>query len=427
MVHGTDLERAYISTGSTNSNASPGETTMTDPLDSLFSRVLSAKIFANREMMRPDYIPNDLPHREEQILKLAEILAPSLKGSRPSNIFIYGVPGTGKTAVTKYVLKKIEDEGMKIGVNLGVAYINCKHDDTNYRVLADLCESVGERIPFTGLSTSEVFRRFVKIVDSSERMIFAVLDEVDALVKKTGDKALYDLTRINQRLSRTRISIVGITNDLKFMEYLDPRVRSSLGEEELVFPPYDASELEDILSRRASLAFNKNVIEGSVIKLCSALAAKEHGDARRALDLLRISGEIAERNGDTKVTEDHVRMAQKEIEKDRVVEVIRTMPLHSKILILSLNLLGNGASKGGSTGELYDLYSKVAKSMGLEPLTQRRISDLINELDMLGIANAKVVSKGRYGRTKVVSLSISAKNLKEALQDDPRLGDLVSK
>ncbi|MCQ8892718.1 MAG: cell division control protein Cdc6, partial [Candidatus Methanosuratincola sp.] len=152
-----------------------------------------------------------------------------------------------------------------------------------------------------------------------------------------------------------------------------------------------------------------------------------HGDARRALDLLRISGEIAERNGDTKVTEDHVRMAQKEIEKDRVVEVIRTMPLHSKILILSLNLLGKGASKGGSTGELYDLYSKVAKSMGLEPLTQRRISDLINELDMLGIANAKVVSKGRYGRTKVVSLSISAKNLKEALQDDPRLGDLVSK
>ncbi|MDI9644260.1 MAG: ORC1-type DNA replication protein [Candidatus Verstraetearchaeota archaeon] len=398
---------------------------MTDPLDSLFSRVLGARIFADRERMRPDYVPDDLPHREGQILKLAEILAPSLKGSRPSNIFIYGVPGTGKTAVTKYVLKKLEAEGRKIGVDLGLAYINCKHDDTNYRVLADLCEAAGERIPFTGLSTSEVFRRFVRLVDASGKMIFAVLDEVDALVKKTGDKALYDLTRINQRLERTRISIVGITNDLKFMEYLDPRVRSSLGEEELVFPPYGASELEDILSRRAAVAFNEDTLDAGVIKLCAALAAKEHGDARRALDLLRISGEIAERNGDPRVTEEHVRMAQREIERDRVVEVVRTMPLHSRILILSLHLLSGKGGKGGSTGELYDLYSSISKNMGLEPLTQRRVSDLINELDMLGIANAKVVSKGRYGRTKVVSLSISTKNLKEALQDDPRVGVLI--
>ncbi|MGQ9759393.1 MAG: ORC1-type DNA replication protein [Candidatus Methanomethylicaceae archaeon] len=400
---------------------------MEGPLDELFKRVLSAKIFVNRDLLRPDYVPEDLPHREAQIIRLAETLAPALKGSRPSNIFIYGVPGTGKTAVTKYVLNRIRNEGGKKGIALSIAYINCKHDDTNYRVLADLCEAIDARVPFTGLSTSEVFRRFLKILDQSGRSMFVVLDEVDSLVKKAGDKILYDLTRINNQLSKAKVSIVGITNDLKFTEYLDPRVRSSLGEEELVFPPYNALELEDILKRRAGGAFVRGVIGPEVIKLCAALAAKEHGDARRALDLLRVAGELAERGGEERVGEEHVRKAQKEVEKDRVVEVIKTMPLHSRLLILSLYILERGKVKGCVTGELYDLYSKIVKKFGLEPLTQRRISDLINELDMLGIANAKVVSKGRYGRTKVVNLCVPEGNLREALQEDSRVMEFFNK
>ncbi len=400
---------------------------MGNSLDDLFKRVLSAKIFVNRDLLRPDYVPEELPHRERQIFRLAETLAPSLRGSRPSNVFIYGVPGTGKTAVTKYVLNKISSEGRKMGISLNIAYINCKHDDTNYRILADLCEAINASVPFTGLSTSEVFRRFVSILDTSRASMFVILDEVDSLVKKAGDKILYDLTRINNQLSRAKVSIVGITTDLKFTEYLGPRVRSSLGEEELVFPPYNALELEDILKRRAEEAFVKGGIEPPVIKLCAALAAKEHGDARRALDLLRVAGELAERGGDEKVTEEHVRRAQREVEKDRVVEVIRTMPLHSRILILSLYLLEKSKGKNCVTGEVYELYSSVVKNFGLEPLTQRRISDLINELDMLGIANAKVVSKGRYGRTKIVNLSIPNGNLREALQEDARMTAYLNK
>ena len=400
-------------------------------LDDLFKRVLSAKIFVNRDLLRPDYIPQDLPHRERQIFKLAEIVAPVLKGSRPSNIFIYGVPGTGKTAVTKYVMGKVNAEVSSKGLSLQTAFINCKNDDTNYRVIADLCEQIGERVPFTGLAASELYKRFVRIVEGSNSPIFVILDEVDSLVKKAGDEILYKLTRVNEKLdekqSRSRVSIIGITNDLKFTEYLDPRVRCSLGEEELVFPPYNASELEDILRQRADGAFHPGILGLEVIKLCSALAAKEHGDARRALDLLRVAGELAERNGESKVTEEHVRRAQKEVEKDRVVEVVKTMPLHSRLLILSLHLLEKRGKKGGTTGEVYEVYSGAAKGFGIETLTQRRVSDLINELDMLGIANAKVVSKGRYGRTKLVSLSISERNLRDALQEDPRMASYISR
>ncbi|MCX8169513.1 MAG: AAA family ATPase, partial [Candidatus Methanomethyliaceae archaeon] len=213
---------------------------MSDSLDELFKRVLSAKIFINRDLLRPDYIPDELPHRERQILRLAETLTPILKGSRPSNVFIYGMTGTGKTAATKYVLNRLMIEGKKKGIPLNIAYINCRHDDTNYRVLADLCEAINAKVPFTGLSTSELFRRFLKTLDISDRAMFVVLDEVDSLVKKSGDRVLYDLTRINNQLIRAKVSIIGITNDLNFTDYLDPRVRSSLGEEELVFPPYTA-------------------------------------------------------------------------------------------------------------------------------------------------------------------------------------------
>ncbi|RLE49472.1 MAG: cell division control protein Cdc6 [Candidatus Methanomethylicota archaeon] len=390
-------------------------------LDELFSRVLRARIFQNREILRPDYIPDSLPHRERQVFKLASVLAPAIKGARPSNVFIYGVTGSGKTAVTKYVLKRLGEESGKLGFSVGFAYVNCKYNDTNYRVIAELCETLRASIPFTGLSTAEAYRRFVRALDEHGSTFFVVLDEVDALVKKSGDETLYKLTRINTELCRSRVAVVGITNDLKFTEYLDARVRSSLGEEELIFPPYNAAELEDILKDRAAKAFYPGVLDQGVIPLCAALAAKEHGDARRALDLLRVAGEIAEREESDQVLEEHVKKAQREIERDRVVEVLKTMPLHSRLLVLSLHLLRKKDVGKVATGEVYNIYCELSRRLGLEPLTQRRVSDLLSELDMLGIINAKVVSKGRYGRTRIVSLNVSERNIFDAFSDDERL------
>lgn len=393
----------------------------------VFKHILESQIFIDREKLRPDYIPDELPHREEQLNRLAKILAPALIGARPSNVFIYGLTGTGKTAVCRYVLNQIKDELAKrnIGKELITAYINCRQENTNYRVLVNLCEAVDQRIPSTGLSASEVFQRFMKALERRGCLAFVVLDEVDALVKKSGDEILYRLTRINSELRRSKVSIVGITNDLNFMGYLDPRVKSSLGEEEMVFNPYTAPEIEDILRQRADMAFKKGVLSLEVIPLCAALAAKEHGDARRALDLLRIAGEIAERENSSMVGEGHVRTAHREMERDQTYEVLKAMPIHSKLVAFGIYFL----EKKGSltmTGEIYNAYRKLCGEVGIEPLTQRRVSDLINDLDMLGLINARVVSKGRYGRTKVVRISVSEKSLRDSLQEDPRLATLLS-
>jgi cell division control protein 6 len=293
---------------------------------------------------------------------------------------------------------------------------------SEYRVFASLSQSVGMSVPFTGLSVGEVFDRFRTGLDASRTIFIVVLDEVDALIKNRGDRLLYELTRINETLNKSKVAIIGISNDLRLKEFLDPRVFSSLSEEELVFRPYDASELHNILLERSKLSFHEGALSDAALNVCSALAAAEHGDARRALDLLRVAGEVAERQGAKLITEEHVREAEKHIEHNRVVEAIKNLTLHSKLVLLSVYRLNKSSA---TTGEIYDVYNELCGELGAGLLTQRRLGTLVNELDAMGILNAKVVSMGRYGRTKKIRVEISRTSIKDVFESDGRIGRLI--
>jgi archaeal cell division control protein 6 len=392
-------------------------------LDDVFdSFVKGAKLFKDREVMRHDYLPERLPHREDQIKLLGSTVAPVLRSERCSNIFIYGKTGTGKTAVAKYVLSHLESKAKEYGAQVRFCYINCRMTGSEYRVFAALSQSVGLTIPFTGLSVGEVFDRFRTGLDQSHIIFIIVLDEVDALIKDRGDAFMYELTRINETLRQSKVSIIGISNDLRLKEFLDPRVFSSLSEEELVFRPYDAGELRNILLERSKLAFQDGVLSESALSISSALAAAEHGDARRALDLLRVAGEVAERAGAKTVTEEHVRQAEKHIEHNRVIEALKNLTLHSKLVLLSVYHLNKPSA---TTGDIYDVYNELCGEMGAGLLTQRRLGTLINELDTMGLVNARVVSMGRYGRTKKIRLEISRGLIKDVFTTDNRFGELL--
>jgi cell division control protein 6 len=392
-------------------------------LDDLFeSYVNGIRLFKDREVLRHDYLPEKLPHREEQIRLLGETVAPVLRAARCSNIFIYGKTGTGKTAVAKYVLSHLESKAKEYGAQIKFCYINCRITGSEYRVFASLSQSVGISVPFTGLSAAEVFDRFRMGLDSSKTIFIIVLDEIDALIKDRGDDFMYELTRINETLNKSKVSIIGISNDLRLKEFLDPRVFSSLSEEELVFKPYDAGELRNILFERSRLSFQEGALSDSALSICSALAAAEHGDARRALDLLRVAGEVAERRGAKVITEEHVRQAEKHIELDRVVEAIKNLTLHSKLVLLSVYHLNKSSA---TTGEIYDVYNDLCGELGAGLLTQRRLGTLVNELDSMGLLNAKVVSMGRYGRTKKIRLELSRSILKDIFGTDSRFARLI--
>ncbi len=400
-----------------------------DPLGDILARLESGRrIILSRDVLRADYLPESLPHRWEHIRRMGEVLAPCLIGGRPSNLFIYGKTGTGKTAVAKHVLKRFSAEASRRDVRARFVYVNCRIAGTEYRVLAEICASLDVRIPFTGLSKAEVFSRMRNGLNRLWGMLVICLDEVDVLVKSFGDGLLYELTRSNDQGSSGHVAIIGISNDLMFKEQLDPRVLSSLSEEELVFHPYTANELADILRERASMSLSEGSYDESVIRLCAALAAAEHGDARRALDLLRVAAEVAEREGAERIEERHVRAAQGLIERGRVYEALSSLPLHSRIVLLAVLVASKGGGNGIATsGAIYSTYKALCVEAGVEPLTDRRVSTLISELDMLGVVSCDLVSFGRHGRTRRIRLAINSDEVMSVFERDELLSSLASK
>ncbi|MEK6875408.1 MAG: orc1/cdc6 family replication initiation protein [Nanoarchaeota archaeon] len=390
-------------------------------LDKIFESMGNGVIFDDKSFLQGNYQPKEILHRDEQIKQIASILAPVLKGEKTSNLFLYGKTGTGKTLSINYVkeelLKRVKVDS---GFRLRIEYLNCKLrkvSDTEYRILAELVRKFGGKVPDTGLPTETVYSRFINQIDSNKQLVVLVLDEIDQAIKKISDNFLYSLTRLNSELSKSQISIVGISNDLTFLENLDPRIRSSLSEEELVFPPYNALQIQDILKIRSEKAFKAGVLDDGVIAKCAAFAAREHGDARRALDLLRVAGELAERDNSSRVLLKHIDEANNKIERDKILDVIQSEPKQFQLVLFSIIELSEKQKNEPThifTGDVYNFYQELCKKNKYDVLTQRRVSDIIQEFDMLGIINVRVISKGRGGRTREIKLAITKDILSKA-------------
>jgi len=379
-------------------------------------------LFKEKRVLQASHTPDKILHRKDEINSIAHIIAPALKMEKPSNIFLYGKTGTGKTTCARHVADQMETVSKEKDIGLKVIYLNCKLKriaDTEYRLIWQLITEFGTKVPSTGLPTDDIYSVFINLIEKKKQILLLILDEIDQLVKKAGDGIIYNLTRLNTDLKNSQISLVGISNDLMFRDSIDPRVKSSLSEEEVLFPPYNALQLQDILRKRSKAAFKDEALSQGVIEKCAAFAAREHGDARRALELLRVAGEIAEREEHKQVKIEHIDKAEEKIERDRVQDIVRTQPKQQQLTLYAILLINSKQNKAFYTGEVYEVYKGFCSKAGVRPLTQRRLSDILAELDMLGIINARVISKGRFGRTREITSSLakhSRDNVKKILE-----------
>jgi len=367
-------------------------------------------IFKDKKPLDHRFLPDKLVHRDEQIRQIAKYWVDVLDNVTPSNVTLYGKTGTGKTAASKFAREQLIEAANNENVFVKIEYVRCTDFTTEYQVIAELCNRLGRDVPNRGWTKAEVVNAFRQLFRTNafgkKLHLIVILDEIDILLEKDGDGILYTLTRTDN------ISVLSISNYLDFKKLINSRVTSSLNDKEIVFPPYGANQLADILSERAQLSFHDDVLDSDVIPLCSAMAAKEEGDARYALDLLKNAGELAFDEDSQKVTSDHVRRAKDRIEHNKVTEIISTLPLQQQRLLEAILTL----SKQGeeiTSGKLYEEYTDVSKS---DAVTYRRIFDFINDLELLGIISTNTVSRGRgKGRTNIIKLQCDENLLETAL------------
>ncbi|MBN1280164.1 MAG: orc1/cdc6 family replication initiation protein [Candidatus Thermoplasmatota archaeon] len=423
--------RGEESTGQGQQGNSRTITERLSQVGDLFDQFLSARqLFVDREVLSSTYVPSLLLHRDQEQQELAVMLLPALRNQTPNNIYLFGPPGTGKSAATQLVTSQLAQKGHAQGQQIMVVWCNCQRVDTEYRVLQHIgmrfVDETSGQTQFSGLSTDELYSRVLRLLDAQPCVTVVVLDEVDRL---KSDTTLYTLSRINSELRQSKLSVVCITNNLRFEEFVDMRVKSSFSKEHLSFSSYDATQLQDILADRVAQALKPGVLSSDVIPLCAALAAAEHGDARRALDLLRVATELAERKGEPRATVQHVRLAQKKIETDCLAEVVRGLPMHAKLTLFAIwkaqmQLRSRDGGTSLMTGEVYQCYLEVCRRVSYRSLTQRRVADFITELDMQGIISAREISKGRQGHTRDISISSSCLHLINVLMEDELFKEL---
>ena len=378
-------------------------------------------IFANKDALGESYQPDRIEERDEEIDEYRDALQPVIDGWEPNNVFLYGNTGVGKTAVTDYLLEQLQaDTDGYDDVDLTVVTLNCKSLTSSYQVAVELVNKLrphGGEISSTGYPQQTVFEKLFRELDKIGGTILIVLDEIDAIGDQ--DDLLYELprARANDKLDETKVGVIGVSNDFKFRDRLDPRVQDTLCEREIQFPPYDAMELESILQSRAAISIVEDCVQDGVLDLCAALAARDTGSARQALDLLQLAGEAAENSDAAEIKIQHVEAAQEKLEQERVEEGMRDLTRHGEVALLAMI---SKAAKGDTpcrTKHVYQEYLKLCESAGVDSLAQRSIHNHLSDLRMLGILSSNENRSGSPGNYYSYELDVPFSSAIEAMSD----------
>lgn len=390
-------------------------------------------VFIDESVLRDNYRPNELVERDQELSEYQEALRPVINAAPPKNIFLYGQTGVGKTLATRLVLNRLlEDQQNFDDLEIKVVNLNCKSASSSYQVSVDLVNQfrdTAEKIPSTGYAASQVYQMLwdhINALDATHLLV--VLDEIDSI--GNDDDILYELPRANdnENVDDTLVGVIGISNDFTFRDNLSARVKDSLCDEEIHFPPYDATQLKNILAQRAAKAFRDDVLTQDAIPLCSAFAAQESGSARQALKLLYKAGDLARAQNDSRIGEEYVREARDQIETGKVQDELESLPTQSQLTLYALLQLEAEGATPCKRSDIYDRYQVVAELAESDPVSDRTIHDRISQLRLKGFIQYDERNDGIHGGSYYLySLDIRPEIIEDALrQTNSRLSGLLS-
>jgi len=318
---------------------------------------------------------------------------------------VYGKTGTGKSLVARHVTDRAKNAAESRDVNMEKVYVDCSQHNTHTATVKYIARAFNRErsdisVPRSGIGTSDYYEYTWEVIDELYDGVAVILDEIDKLDE--GNEVLMQFSRANETSKvESPVGIIAISNKIGYRDSMGQRVKSSLQEREFIFDPYNANQLRSILQNRRD-AFVEGAIEDEAIHVSAALAAKEHGDARKALEILLMAGELAERREDEMVVEDHVREAREWAEMKRMEELLDGFTTHVKVILYALaELTDNNAEDSFTTTRVYEAYQVATDEINMDSLSKQRVYELLDELGFLGVINSE---KKGMGRGKGVSL-----------------------
>ncbi len=394
---------------------------------SIFKAVEGSKIFRDKRYLSKGYNPKSLEqvkHRDAEIKIYISVLSAVMQGYVPENIFVYGQTGIGKSLTTKLVTAQLEQDAIKNNIPVKVVYLNCDSIRTDFGVIKAINSIISPESLMNKFVNSfdAYFTEFCRIINSSDFIPIIIFDEIDKLVNPDVVN-VFARVKENEQVNRN-ICLIGITNDILFAQHLEPRTKSILTQRSILFSPYNANQLRDILYQRAKEAFHENVLADTVVPLCAAFAAQIHGDARKAIEILQITGEMAEQEGSNIVEEKHMQRAREQVEFNEVCGVIRVMPIQSKFVLASCAILNFQGKRKMLINEIFNEYEKIIDKIGFSLLTPRRVTDIIQTLEVFGILSGVIIYKGRHGRLKEVFMNVDHETIWSVIIEDRILAPL---
>ncbi|ELY42627.1 AAA family ATPase [Natronorubrum bangense] len=333
---------------------------------------VSKTIFDDKTVLTESYQPEEILERDEEIEEYRYALQDVLFGSEPDNVFLYGKAGLGKTAVTKYMTDSLVEEANKReeADDVHVQEINCNGKSLFSIVRSlvnNLLPSNASPFPKRGLGTADAFEELYRQLDRIGGSHLMVFDEIDHL--DDADTLLYELPRArsNGHITKSRIGVIGISNNYTFRKRLSSKVKDTLMETEISFTPYDANELMTILQHRADQAFVDGACDRSAIAKAAALSAQDRGNARQAIDLLRAGAEVAQKEDEETVIDNHVEAARTLVQRGRLQTRIREQTDHSQYILETIAKLDEKGETPSRSKQIHKEYERVADAYASTP------------------------------------------------------------
>ena len=295
-----------------------------------------------------EIITDFLPCREQEQEQIKNYIKEGLEiNGNYNSLYIAGMPGTGKTACVKRVIKILENE-FKDKENMffttlflcGTEYpfIN-KIYKTIYQFIFSNKRKIRKKRYALLINNFFCDRNKANIChlnDPSNSHIILVIDEIDFLINK-NQTFLYNLFNWSS-YENSKLIIITISNTLDFPNRLLPKIQSRMGKNKIMFKPYNKDQLSTIVE---SKGIDFNHFSPDAIKLCCMKVSAINGDLRRTIQILLRAKELYNMDNVSeskykKIGKNYILKACEDLFNSKLKKVMISLQICEKIILCSI-------------------------------------------------------------------------------------------